>query len=398
MKQVAYSLLTLLSTPFNVLSSVLAPRDNAIANGNYFTPFFAFPGNADKCCALSLGFSCPPRSLVRSRLGEGRIRNLFHRIQFVLFLFVVASAAAPFSRAASGFVINLKNEASTGSAIVCLKDIADLSGPDPIQIEKLGRINLINVPAFGDATILGKHQIREMVEKQVGHLPAEAFAGAAAVQIRMQGRQVTEEEIASILKSHLLSTTNWKESELFIRCTGSLKGIEIPPAESELRVSSNSAIIKQKYILAPIEILHAGKSVRNFWINAEISVRTEVLTAAQRIPSGKVITPDDVTLQNVEITDLRGSYFRQPENILGKVSRRVISPGDPLMCESFAEPILVKSGETVRLRLQREGIVLTSLAKAEQDGRLGQMIRVRNIDFSTILRAQVTGKAEVKLQ
>jgi flagella basal body P-ring formation protein FlgA len=122
------------------------------------------------------------------------------------------------------------------------------------------------------------------------------------------------------------------------------------------------------------------------------------LIASNKIPSGRVITSQDVIKQTVEISDLRGSYYRELDDIVGKVSRRIFSSGDLLTRESFTEPLLVKTGETVRLRLERDGIVLTSLAKAEQDGKLGQMIRVRNIDYSTLLKAQVTGRAEVKLQ
>ena len=49
----------------------------------------------------------------------------------------------------------------------------------------------------------------------------------------------------------------------------------------------------------------------------------------------------------------------------------------PLTSEAFSDPFLVHHGETVQLRLERNGILLTSSARAEQDGRLGQVIVVR---------------------
>ncbi|MBP1623989.1 MAG: Chaperone for flagella basal body P-ring formation, partial [Acidobacteria bacterium] len=66
--------------------------------------------------------------------------------------------------------------------------------------------------------------------------------------------------------------------------------------------------------------------------------------------------------------------------------------------ESFADPLLVRSGEIVRIRLERDGITLTSLAKAQQDGVLGQFIRVRSVDFPAFMKAKVTGRLEVKMQ
>jgi flagellar basal body P-ring formation protein FlgA len=398
MKQVSNSLLTLLSNPFRMLPHALAPRENALADGRHFTPFFAFPGDARKCHFYFPGLSCPPRSCVRSWLGEGRIRNLFHGMLLLLFVVLLASAPVPETQAAERFAINLKDEVAVESNNVYLKDVADLYGPDKPHLEKLANIFLCVAPAFGETTILNRHQIGEQIEPVVGRLPISVFAGAASVQIRLQGRQITEDEIASILKSYILESTSWKESEIIIRSIGNLKGIELPPTEGSLRISSSAGIAGQRKVLAPIEILQAGKRLRSFWITAEIGIYSEILTAARKISSGKVITADDVTLQSVEITNLRASYFRVPEDVLGKVSRRNVSLGDPLTRESIMDPLLVKNGETVRLRLEREGIVLTSLVKAEQDGKLGQIIRVRNVDFSTLLRAEVTGRAEVKMQ
>jgi flagella basal body P-ring formation protein FlgA len=306
---------------------VWAPRDNASACGRHFTPFFVFPGIVDLCGALSLGLSCPLRSLVRSRLGEGRIRNLFRGIRFivapVLAVLLAASAA----------------------------------------------------PAAGDAGPMAKE-----------------------IALGEPSQNLAAEKIASLIRAHLQNTTFWKESEIVIRSVGNMNGMENPPADSELRIASAKPLIGQKHISIPIEIVQAGQVLRSCWISASITIRAEVLTAARQIPSGKILSADDVERKSIEIPDLRTAYFRTPEDALGKIARRRFSEGEALTGEHFAEPFLVRSGETVRLRLEREGIVLTALARAEQDGKLGQMIRVRNVDFSTPLKAQVTGRAEVKMQ
>jgi flagella basal body P-ring formation protein FlgA len=123
-----------------------------------------------------------------------------------------------------------------------------------------------------------------------------------------------------------------------------------------------------------------------------------VLTAARKIVSGRAVSADDIEKRLTEITDLRGLYTRNPEDVLGKVSRRGLLAGDLLTRDNFSDPVMVRHGETVRLRLERDGIMLTSLATAEQDGRLGQFIRIRSADFSAFLKAQVTGRAEVRMQ
>ena len=224
------------------------------------------------------------------------------------------------------------------------------------------------------------------------------FEGPAAVQVRIQGRPADPGEIEAVLKSSLSQATSWKASEIDIRLTGSLKGIELPPGDCELRLTSNPTIAGRRKILALIEVNKSGKTLRSFWVGAELTVHASILAASKKIPAEKIITSDDFVEKSAEIPDLRAAYARHPEDILGKASRRSFSPGEPLIREAFLDPFLVRHGETVQLRLERNGILLVSQARAEQDGRLGQIIMVRNLDFSSTLKAQVTGRATVRMQ
>ncbi len=397
MKQTSDSLLTLCQIPFKAISSAPElPRDKAGANNRNRTPFIVNREISKRC--VLLGLSSPLHSLVRYRLGEGRIRSLLHGICFCLLVLSQAVSSAHTAFGSEGFVIKLKEEAAVRSSVVFLNDVADLRGPDQNRLEKLRRMPLGPAPEFGSVKTLSRHQIMSLIQNAAG-LPADASRdGAAAVQIRLQGRHIDAGEIVPLLKARLMETTPWKESEIEIRSIGNLSGIELPPGDVVLRLSSGSTIIGHKGFLAPIEVVYADRILRCFWITAEIGIHAKVLVASHRILPGKIVAADDVVEKPADITDLRAAYVRNPGDVVGKVSRRSFSPGDLLPHEAFASPFLVKSGETVRIRMERNGIVLTTMARAEQDGRLGQIIRVRNLDFSTVLKAQVTGRSQVTLQ
>jgi len=231
-----------------------------------------------------------------------------------------------------------------------------------------------------------------------GHGLRANAASAESHVIELKAGVAIEEEMALLLKAHLMATTSWKESEIHVRSIGKLRGVELPEKNAVLKISSDAVIIGKKTVLIPVDLVSSGKCLQSFWITAEVCVRAEVLTAAKKINSGRRLAPDDVERRVVELSDLRTCYTRNPEDVLGKISRRSFQTGDPLAREAFSEPPMVRSGETVRLRLERGGIVLTSLAKAQQDGKLGQVIKVRNVEFSALLKAEVTGRAEVKIQ
>jgi flagellar basal body P-ring formation protein FlgA len=397
MKQASNSLLTLCQFPFKAIPIVPAfPRDKAGANGRHLTPFYVHRGNSQMGRQISLGWSCSPRSNVRSRLGEGRIRSLLLGICFLVNGLggMVASDLVPDTNTPA---IILKEEVVIPSRDIMLQDVADLQGFDSDSLKRLAQIPLGAPPVFGAPMTMSRHQVGERIQAFSGTALKATLTGAPVVRIALKGRPAQESEISAALRAYLLETTPWKESEIEIRSLADLKNIELPPGEASLRVSSAGSILGHKNLLAAIEVTQAEKTLRCFWVNAEVRVRAEVLTASRKLIYGTVIAPEDIVRTVIEVPDLRTSYVRNSEDALGKSSRRNFAPGDPLTREALMDPFLVKNGETVQLRLERNGLVLRSLARAEQDGRLGQIIKVRNLDFSTLLKAQVTGRAEVKI-
>jgi flagella basal body P-ring formation protein FlgA len=397
MKQVSNSLLTLFSTPFNAISARPAfPRDKAGACRRLFTPFCVHRETLRHIQFLP-DMSCPPRSIVHFRLGEGRIRSLLHGIGFFLIAACFAALSIGTAKGAEGIVLHLKEKTAVSSNRVFLKDIADIKGPDRERLDALSRIPLGPAPEFGTVSTWNRHHIEESLQSY-GLLKEFRFAGALAVQVRLRGRPLCYEDIEPLVRSHLLKTTSWKESEIRVGAIGNFNGIELPPGKATLRISSNSAIKGSGKVVVPVEIVQEDRTLRCFWITATVEIHAEVATASRRIPRGTILGADDIVLKSTEIKDMRASYVRRSADAVGTIAQRTFHPGDPLSRKALAKPFLVKKGETVRLRLQRNGIVLTSLVRAEQNGRLGQIIRVRNLDFSTVLSAQVTGKAEVELQ
>jgi flagella basal body P-ring formation protein FlgA len=398
MKQASNSLLTFMVTLFNRMPDAIVSREKTFALGCCITPFSAFQGKMKRFRSFCQDFATFPRRIVRIGLSEGRIRGLLYGVLIAVFLVLLNQISVPDMMAGDQLYVSLREDAATVAPVVRLRDVAQLSGLDASQLEKLGQTAIVESPAFGDTTILTRHQIREMIQNSTGPISPKTFGGAAAVRIRVQGRQITADEIKPVLKSYFIQSTPWKEPEITIDSIASLQGIELPPVQGGFRLIQDEAVIGTRNVLLPLEIVQGGKGLRTYWISAEMGIRAEVLAATGKIRPGKIVTKSDIVKKLVEIPDMRVSYMREPEEVLGKVSRRGLRPGDLLTREVFAEPFLVKSGETIRLRLQRDGIMLTSLVKAEQDGRLGQFIRVRSIEFSKFLKAEVIGRSEVRLQ
>ena len=399
MKQASHSLLTL--CPISIMAMHNAPiliRDDMGADNRYLTPFHVHQENLRNYDSALLGWPCLPRSSVRSRLGEGRIRSLpIWFFVLCISLFTQIHNTRPLYGADSTEIC-LKGEAIVHSGTVLLKDIADLKGRDATRLEELSKVVLGTAPPFGLISTLSRHQVEKIVEADVGSIAGISFTGAVLAKIELQGRQVKFGEIAPLLKTYLQAATLFEESEIKIESIKNLENIEIPRGATMLHISPGTAIIGNRSILAPIKVAQDGKRLSSFWVTADVAVHARIVISAGEIPFGKVITAEDIEETTIPIADIRKRYVRNPDNVLGKASRRTFASGDPLTCDAFENPYLVKSGETIKLRSEGRGIVLTCLVRAEQNGYLGEVIRVRNLDFAASLQAKITGPGEAIIQ
>ncbi len=200
------------------------------------------------------------------------------------------------------------------------------------------------------------------------------------------------------VKAHIMETSCWKDAEIEVRSTANLSGAELPPGDLSFRVVAKNPPANYGSLLLPVEASMEGRTIRTFWITADVMIRARVAQAANRLPFGRTIAAGDVREAVVEIKDPRAQYLRSSAEAAGMIMRRTLSSGDPLTRECITRPFLVRTGQTVRLKLKYGSVSLAALARAEQSGRLGQVIRIRNMDFSRPVRAEVTGPGEVTIE
>jgi flagellar basal body P-ring formation protein FlgA len=396
MKRVANSLLTLHFCTVTRRSN-RDPRENPRSHGRSRTPIHSSQKGIAGRSSFLLISPRPPRSLFRPRLGEGRVRNSFPKsLSALLALSIVCLLVT--ASAAQGPTVILKSEASLRPGTILLGDIAELRGPDQDRLEELSRISLGAVPSAGLIRRISVEQVREAVHK--AGFPLETpVIGATAAEVRLQCRGLDSAELLPVIKAYILKSSSWQEDELSITSVNRFNGAsEIPVGPVEFQISARAPLPRSRNLLLPVDVLLDGQAILTLWVSCEISIQANVLQASSRIPYGRALAEGDAHLAVMQVQDLSGSYVRQFEDVKGQVLRRTIMPGEPITHEVLTSPFLIRSGDTVRLRFEQDGISLATLVRAEQSGKLGQVIRVRNLDFMRSVKAQVVGPGEVKAQ
>jgi flagella basal body P-ring formation protein FlgA len=225
-------------------------------------------------------------------------------------------------------------------------------------------------------------------------------SGASAPRSDSTAASVDSPEAALVesIRTHLAGLSSWRPDEIEVALSDRERTREALPAGARFRVLSTGLPSGMRSTQVPIEVTPPAGSPRTVWVPVDIRVRATLLQAARRLAYGKALEAEDLQESRIDVRDLRREYVRQRSQVIGSVLRRPLAPGDPVTRDCAAPPQLVRFGEIVRLRADAAGVEISALARAEQAGKLGDLISVRSIDFMRSLRARVVARGEVRVE
>lgn len=108
-----------------------------------------------------------------------------------------------------------------------------------------------------------------------------------------------------------------------------------------------------------------------------VSVWGQAVVAAAPLAAGTVLGPQDVRLQEIELTREPASLLRDAQLVAGRTLTRMVNPGQALRADMVRVTSVVQTGDPVRLRLLGTGYAVVASGQALHAAGEGQPVRVR---------------------
>ncbi len=142
-------------------------------------------------------------------------------------------------------------------------------------------------------------------------------------------------------------------------------------------------------------VLYAGTRKFPIWARAFVRVKEQHVIAAADLREGDTLRLDQLKLETYEGPVSRDRYVVKPSEIEGLLLRRPLQAGAPLMEDMLETPREVNRGEMVDAIVQTGAARLDVQGVAEDDGRKGQIISVKNPRSGRTFHARVEDKGVV---
>ncbi len=98
-----------------------------------------------------------------------------------------------------------------------------------------------------------------------------------------------------------------------------------------------------------------------------------------------------------EASPSRDGFVAAREAIVGKIARRTLLPGAPIPLNAVSPAKIVANGARVRIVFEEGALSIATYGAALQDGSVGAVISLRNLDTGLTVSGTVQADGSVRL-
>ncbi len=210
----------------------------------------------------------------------------------------------------------------------------------------------------------------------------------AQVSIMRDQRTVSGQMLFDTAKGFAQSSATWSGT-VAIESLRLPMDQPVPVGELELRVRAGCQGIRKGQCSVPVEIVLDGKVYRLVQVSINVRIIAPILIATKAITRGEALTADNTAVEERDIT-------RLPDDALTEAPAADMTASSPfaqgavIRKQWVCAPPAVKSGDSVLVIVESQGMKVTDKGTAAQDGRPGDRIRVRMGGDAREIRATVS--------
>jgi flagella basal body P-ring formation protein FlgA len=300
------------------------------------------------------------------------------------FLFALACSVAEPSMAADA-VIALRPEATVSGSVFRLQDIADMGAAGAER--KLAAIEIGVVPRPGHTERLSQQQVERAIEAQAPEWRGKLqIGGSKTVTVRAVGIAVERDRLVRLAKDSLQAELGGRFEKVEIKQVGEPRQLALPPA-AELKARPTAGPVSRRMAVW-IDIQVDGRVYAAVPIWFAVQAWKSIPVAKTDFASGTVLRPDDLVMEARDVAQAGRVLYRMPDEG-GARLRQALMRGMPVPQSALEPAIAISRNQSVAVKIAAGSIVIETAGIAQDNGRVGDMVKIKNSGSNEIFLATV---------
>jgi len=205
---------------------------------------------------------------------------------------------------------------------------------------------------------------------------------------------ITGEAIQAAVQAHVEKQSPWPKGRIRVEFPETVADVDVPSEKVTIRVRgrANEDFIGQTSFTAS---LRGTKPLREEHVKTTLWVLMDVVVSTKSLSSGTVLGAGDVKVLQKWYDAVPQNRISDLKEVLGKKLSVSINPHMEITKNVLKDCPIVRRNQPVRIVLDNGTLCITASGVSQEDGILGDVIRVQNTASKRVIHARVRGNALV---
>jgi len=148
---------------------------------------------------------------------------------------------------------------------------------------------------------------------------------------------------------------------------------------------------------AVVEVPAGAANATRFKVNGSVFTSTRIPVLSHAMNRGEVISENDIEWIDVREEMVRRDIVTNLRQVVGQEPRYPLRAGAPIRTAEIQKPVTVARNSAVTIIVRTPFMVLSAQGRATEDGSVGDVIRVTNVQSKQTVDARVVGPGQVSV-
>lgn len=301
------------------------------------------------------------------------------------------------------------SSASSQRPTISILSKVEVTAGMPVRLKDLGNVDFVSVEqahqvletvifeAMDDAKIrqIKSMELIRLLKEKIGEISEQRWTYFIPEVVTISARKNALNEQA--LRREVL----WALTEKCGDCSHiMIKDMKVP------RVISKESLVDWQLdtdqlkltgaFLLPLQVAFmAGRET--YWLSGTVRAKKKGFVASRHIAQGQRITEQDLKQEDIDITFAKDG-LPMKEEILGQMVMRNISVNQPIYRGDLKKELAVQRGQQITAVLGNDVFEVTTQVTAEEQGYIGDVIKIKAQEGKKTLSGQITEKGVVRIK
>ena len=213
-----------------------------------------------------------------------------------------------------------------------------------------------------------------------------------------QVTHISEKKIKKIVADHIRQNISMPDSSVRIEFFSGISDLTIPGKNVTWRVRHDRNEDFIGYATVTIRFYQGDVFLKEKSVRAKVEVFKDVVVASRFLTRKSTIGSDDVKAIKKWCNQTHPNSVAHLSEVLGKTLNVKVRQDTEITRTMLRVRLPVKRDKLVCIVLERGPLMITTIGMSQQDGKLGELVKVKNLSSKQTVYAKVTGDSLVSVE